>query len=196
MIIPMPAAVLSGGASRRMGRDKGALSYGAGTLAEFQTARLAAIFEEVWLVAKRPPDYAFGAARVLLDDTPDLAAIHGLRRALREAKDRLFVLAVDLPALSAGVIRMIGERGEATRSQALVPRADGRLQPLAAVWRRTVLAELDRRVSKGELSLHGLAEAAGAEILPEQDWRQVDPSGNSFLNVNTLEEYAQLRERA
>ena len=45
--IPMPAAVLAGGASRRMGRSKAALPYGAGTLLEFQTGRLADLFEEV-----------------------------------------------------------------------------------------------------------------------------------------------------
>ena len=196
MKIPMPAAVLAGGASRRMGREKGALPYGAATLAAFQMERLASIFEEVWLVAKKEPDYACGPARVLLDDTPHLAAIHGLRRALREAKDRVFVLAVDLPALSAALIRAIGERGLATGAAALVPWADGRLQPLAAVWRKTALPELDRRMSRGDLSLHGLAEAIDAEILPEQEWRAIDPSGNSFLNVNTLQEYAQLRERA
>ena len=196
MKLPMPAAVLAGGASRRMGREKGALPYGASTLAGFQTERLAAVFEEVWLVAKQQPDYAFGPARVLLDDTPDLAAIHGLRRALREAEDRVFVLAVDLPALSDALLRAIGERGLATGATALLPRAGGRLQPLAAVWRKVALPELDRRLAQGKLSLHGLAEAVDAEILAEREWKTIDPSGNSFLNVNTLQEYAQLRERA
>jgi molybdenum cofactor guanylyltransferase len=196
MKMPMPAALLVGGASRRMGREKGALPYGAGTLAEFQAGRLSLIFREVWLMAKRPPDYPFGPARLLLDDTDALAAIHGLRRALREAEDCVFVLAVDLPALCDGVIREIARRGLATRAPALVPRAGGRLQPLAAVWRREALAETDRRIARGELSLHGLAEAVAAEILPEPAWRAIDPSGNSFLNANTLEEYAVLRERA
>ncbi|MGH9369181.1 MAG: molybdenum cofactor guanylyltransferase [Thermoanaerobaculia bacterium] len=196
MKIPMPAAVLAGGASRRMGRDKGALPYGEGTLAQFQTVRLASIFAEVWLVAKQMPGYPIGPARVLLDDVPESAAIHGLRRALREAEDRVFLLAVDLPALAEGVIREIARRGLETDAPALVPRADGRLQPLAAVWRREALREADRRAASGELSLHGLAGAAGAEILPEAQWLVIDPSGNSFLNVNTLEQYAALRERA
>ncbi len=196
MKIAMPAAVLAGGQSRRMGREKGALPYGAGTLAEFQTARLEAIFGEVWLVAKKPPDYAFGPARVLLDDTEDFAAIHGLRRALREAEDRVFVLAVDLPALATSVLEELGLLGLATRAPALVPHADGRMQPLAAVWRRQALPELDRRVGRGDFSLHGLAEALGAETLPEEGWRRFDPSGNSFVNLNTLEEYLRLRERA
>jgi molybdopterin-guanine dinucleotide biosynthesis protein A len=196
MRIAMPAAVLAGGASRRMGRDKGALPWGAGTLAQFQAARLASIFDEVWLVAKRAPEYDPAPARLLLDGTDDSAAIHGLARALREAQDRVFILAVDLPAIPEAVLRLIGRRGLETDSPALVPRAGGRLQPLAAVWRRRVLGDLEARREAGRLSVQGLAEAAGAEVLPEEEWLRADPSGNAFLNANTLVEYASLRDRA
>ena len=196
MTIAMPAAVLAGGASRRMGTDKGGLAYGAGTLASFQTSRLAEIFAEVWLVAKETPRYALGPARVLLDGTPAHAAAHGLRRAIAETDDRVFVVAVDLPALAPAVIRELARAGLATSAAALVPEADGQLQPLAAVWRKSVLPELDRRIAAGELSLQALARAADAEILPEEAWRELDPSGNSFVNANTLAEYAMLRERA
>jgi len=192
----MPAAVLAGGESRRMGRPKAALPWGAGTLAAHQTARLARLFEEVWVVVKREPEWAVGPARVLLDGDAEPAAVHGLRRALAEAADRVFVLAVDLPALAESVIREVARRGLATARPAVVPEADGRLQPLAAVWRREALPELDRRLARGERSLHGLAEDVGAEVMREPEWRAFDPSGNSFLNANTLQEYAQLRERA
>ncbi len=192
----MPAAVLAGGASRRMGRDKGDLPYGAGTLLQFQVARLAEIFREVWLVSKSAPRFPFAPARLLIDDTPAFAAVHGLARVLREAEDRVFVLAVDLPALSEAVIRLVGHRGLETRAPALLPSAGGLLQPLAAVWRRQAMPELEARVGRGDFSLHGLAQAIGAEVLPEDEWLAADPSGNSFLNVNTLEEYASLRERA
>ena len=195
-MIPMPAAVLAGGESRRMGRPKAALPWGAGTLAEHQTGRLARLFEEVWLVVKEEPGPAAGPARVLFDGVAEHAAIHGLRRAVAEARDRVFVLAVDLPALAEAVIREIARRGLETERAAVMAEAGGRLQPLAAVWRREALPELDRRLARGERSLHGLAEAVGAEIIPERDWRAFDPSGNSFVNANTLREYAELRERA
>ncbi len=192
----MPAAVLAGGQSRRMGRPKAALPWGAGTLGEHQVERLARLFEEVWVVVKSAPEWPTVPARVLLDGVAEPAAIHGLRRALAEARDRVFVLAVDLPALADAVIREIARRGIATGRAAVVPEADGRLQPLGAVWRREALPELDHRLARGERSLHGLAEAVGAEILREPDWRAFDPSGNSFLNANTLQEYVHLRERA
>jgi len=192
----MPAAVLAGGASRRMGRPKAALAYGAGTLLEFQTARLALLFEEVFVVAKEAPDSCVGPARIVLDRTSDFAPLYGVQRALEETPDRVFVLAVDLPALSADVIRLIGHRGLETRAPALIPRAGGVLQPLAAVWRRKVLPVAHSRIAGGALSLHELAQEAGAEVLTEEEWRAADPFGNSFANMNTLEEYAAMRERA
>ena len=196
MRIAIPAAVLAGGASRRMGRSKAALPYGSGTLLEFQTARLARIFEEVFVVAKEPPSFAAGPAGILLDGAPDHAAIHGLVRAIEESTDRVFVLGVDLPALPEALIREIARRGIASPAAAVVPRAGGRLQPLAAVWRRAALPAATENLAAGELALHALVEAVGAEILEESEWRALDPSGNAFVNLNTLEQYAALRERA
>ncbi len=192
----MPAAVLAGGASRRMGRPKAELPYGASTLLAFQTGRLAGIFEEVLVVAKERPGFETGPARVVLDGEAEHAAIHGLVRALEEAADRIFVLAVDLPALAPPLIRGIAARSLESDAPAVLPRADGRLQPLAGVWRRAVLPLARRRIGAGELSLHGLAEEAGAEVFEESAWRALDPSGNAFENLNTLERYAALRERA
>ncbi len=192
----MPAAVLAGGASRRMGRPKAALPYGATSLLAFQTQRLAEIFEDVMIVVKEPPDFPAGPARIVRDAVAERAAIHGLVRALEEAADRVFVLAVDLPALPAALIRAIAERSLASDAAAVVPRAEERLQPLAAVWRRAALPIARGRIDAGELSLNGLATEAGAEIFEEPAWREIDPSGNAFENLNTLERYAALRERA
>ena len=196
MKIPMPAAVLAGGASRRMGRPKAALPYGASTLLEFQTTRLSEIFEEVLVVAKEPPGFSAGPARIVLDGAPDLAAIQGLIRALGEASDRVFVLAVDLPALPTALIREIAQRSLESQAPAFLPRSDKTLQPLAGVWRRAALEAALRRRALGHLSLTGLADEVGAEVFEETEWRALDPSRIAFTNLNTLEQYAALRERA
>jgi molybdenum cofactor guanylyltransferase len=196
MKISMPAALLAGGASRRMGRPKALLRFGSGTLLHHQLTKLSPLFEEIFLVVKDPPDAATGKARLLLDATPRQGPIYGLMRTLEEAADRVFVIAIDLPLMASDLIRGIAERGAATAAPALIPQAGGRLQPLAAVWRRSALAAAKEQVKRGELSLHGLAEAVGAEIFPEIEWRHLDPSGNSFTNLNTMEDYLALRERA
>jgi molybdopterin-guanine dinucleotide biosynthesis protein A len=194
--IPFPAAVLAGGRSRRMGRPKASLPYGAGTLLEHQTGRLAPLFSATFAVLKESPRFPVGPARVLLDRDPAFAAISGLMRALEEVEDRVFVLAVDLPLIPAELIREIARRGQETEAPALVPRAAGLLQPLAAVWRRDALSVARSRIARGELSLHGLAEEAGAEILEEDVLRDCDPSGVAFTNLNTIESWVAMRERA
>lgn len=191
----MPAAVLAGGASRRMGRDKAALPWGPGNLLEFQTGRLANLFRDVFVVVKETPDFPVGPARVVLDETADFASIHGLARALEEADDRVFVLAVDLPSVTHDVVREIVRRAEATSALALIPEAGGRLQPLAAVWRRAAARFARNRIARDLLSLSSLADEVGAETLPESEWRKLDPSGNSFTNVNTMNDYLSHRER-
>jgi molybdopterin-guanine dinucleotide biosynthesis protein A len=196
MKIAMPAAVLTGGASRRMGRPKAALPYGASTLLEYQTTRLAALFDEVLVVAKEPPDFPVGPARVVVDRVAERAAIHGLIRALEEAEDRILVLAVDHPAVPPALLRAIAYRSLDGDASAVIPRAGGRLQPLAAVWRRSCLDPARRRVGAGDLSLHGLAREVGAEVFAESEWSSIDPSGSAFSNLNTLADYAAYRERA
>jgi len=196
MKIPMPAAVLAGGASRRMGVSKAALPYGTTTLLAHQTRRLAGLFEEVVVAVKETPEFDFGPARIVVDSLSERAPLYGLLRALEETQDRIFVLAVDLPLLAEDVIGAIARRGLETAAPAVVPEAAGLLQPLAAVWRRSVLAPARERMRRGEMSLHGLARAVGAEIFGEQAWRALDTSGNSFANVNTVEAYVAARERA
>jgi molybdopterin-guanine dinucleotide biosynthesis protein A len=179
-----------------MGRPKGALPYGASTLLEYQTSRLASLFDEVLVVAKEAPGYAAGPARVVLDGQPERAAIHGLIRALEEADDRIFVLAVDHPAVPPALLRAIASRSLAGDAAAVIPRAHGRLQPLAAVWRRRALDAARRRVAAGDLSLHGLAREVAADVFDETLWSAIDPSGAAFANLNTLTDYAANRERA
>jgi molybdopterin-guanine dinucleotide biosynthesis protein A len=192
----MPAAVLAGGASTRMGRPKAALPWGAGNLVEFQTGRLATLFSEVFVVVKEQPDYPIGPARVLIDPSPDFAAIYGLVRALDEAEDRIFILGVDLPGLTHDIVHEIAMRGLRTAAAALIPEAGGRLQPLAAVWRKSAARFAGNRIARGALSLTGLADEIGADILAESEWRKFDRSGNAFANLNTFQEYAAHRERA
>jgi molybdopterin-guanine dinucleotide biosynthesis protein A len=194
--IAMPAAVLAGGASRRMGIPKAALPYGQTTLLAHQIQRLSEIFEDVLVVAKEAPGLDTGPARLVFDTSAVRAPIHGLVRALEEVSDRVFILAVDLPVVRGEVLRAIAERSLASPAPAVLPWADGRLQPLAAVWRASVLPTARERIARGDLSLHGLAAEVGAEILSEETWRAIDPSGNSFANLNTIEEYAAIRERA
>ena len=194
----MPAAVLAGGASRRMGAGvtKAALPFGRSTLAAHQTDRLAEIFEPVWLVLREAPAFSFGPARLLFDTDPERSALSGLARALAEAEDHVFVLAVDLPVVPVPVLAAIAERSLESGAAAVLPEHAGRLEPLAGVWRRQALPAALEHAREGKRSLRALAEAVGAEPFPEATWRLLDPSGNAFANLNTVQDWETARARA
>ena len=181
----MPAALLVGGASRRMGRPKAELPWRGTTLAQWQGSRLSRMFREVWVVAKAGQEIPETPARRLDERADPPAAIHGVMRALEEASGRVFVLAVDLPYLPDSLIDRIARQGAATPAPALLPEAEGRLQPLAAVWDVAVLPAARRRVEAGDLSLTDLARAVGAEILVAEAWTGLDPDGMAFRNLNS-----------
>jgi molybdopterin-guanine dinucleotide biosynthesis protein A len=185
MSLPMPAALLVGGASRRMGRPKADLPWQGTTLAAWQAARLSRLFPEVWIVAKEGQRLPEAPGRRLDEAAEDPAALHGLIRALEEARGKVFVLAVDLPFVTDALVSRIAQEGARCAAPAFLPESEGRLQPLAAVWDAAILPEARRRRSDGLLSLTELARAVGAEVLPADAMADLNPGGTAFRNLNT-----------
>ena len=107
------------------------------------------------------------------------------------------MLGVDLPALPEALIREIARREIATPAAAVVPRAARAAPaPRRGVAPRGPAGGTPAIWRPGSSRCTRLVEAVGAEILEESEWRALDPSGNAFVNLNTLEQYAALRERA
>lgn len=181
------AAVLTGGASARMGRDKATLELGGTPLATRLARLLDRLFEEVLLVGGRPPPHAPG--RFVPDPEGPVCALRGLAAALEAARNpRVLVVATDLPLLTPAVVLALVAFPEA---DAVVPRCARGLQPLCAVYRRERILPLAReRLAAGELALRGLLDVVETRELGPDDLARVDPNGLAFTNVNTPEQLA------
>jgi molybdopterin-guanine dinucleotide biosynthesis protein A len=70
-----------------------------------------------------------------------------------------------------------------------------RLQLLAACWEKAAAPSLGKALASGEQSPRRALNALGCRVFPADRCREIDPTGNSFLNVNTPEDLAAL-ERA
>lgn len=201
---PASGIVLAGGQSRRLGRDKRALVVGsARTQLEEVVTRLAAVTEDVVVVAgadprsvatllRDPPPHA----SVIPDAPSGVGPLGGLCAGLEAAlHDTALVVACDLPFMSVAVLRDLLDRPR--DYDLLVPRrADGRLEVLHAVYRRSCLPVLRARLERGRLDLHGAVpdlEAAGYAVrfVDDAEIARLDPRLRTFFNVNTP---ADLRE--
>jgi len=192
--------VLAGGASSRMGRPKALLPFGAETLVERMVRRMAAVSSEV-IVVSGPhlvlPPLAAGA-RIVEDEEPLGGPLSGIRYGLRAATSELcFVCGCDHPFFVPAVAEYLVDRCRAVPDAlGAWPRWKTTPQPLLGAYRRTILPVVESMLFGGRRraidlpSLVTIVDVAASEVLA------VDPSGGSFRDVDTPEDYAEaLRER-
>ena len=195
MAAPYPditGALLSGGLATRMGgAAKGLLRLGGQPVLGRSLELFGRLFGASLLVVNDPDPYAaFDVPRVA-DLLPGRGAPGGLHAALAaSATPWVFAAGCDMPFLSAAGIALLASRRAG--ALAVVPRWDGRLEPLHALWSRSALPALERALGKGDLSLQRLAGLVGAVVVEAEAWRAVDPAGRAFLNANTPEEASRL----
>jgi molybdopterin-guanine dinucleotide biosynthesis protein A len=181
------AAVLTGGASTRMGRDKSHLQIG-GVAAAVRVSRLlATLFDDVLLVGGSPPDDAPG--RRVADLEGPGCALRGVVGALDAARvERVLVVATDLPLLSAELVLALLAWPEA---DAVVPRTADGPHPLCALYRREPALALARRhLAEGRLKLQHWLEGMDSVYLEPAEIARVDPAGIALTNLNTPEDAA------
>jgi molybdopterin-guanine dinucleotide biosynthesis protein A len=176
------AAVLAGGASRRMGRDKATMPVGGVELAATVLAAAARVAHPVALVAPEGHPARRLAARVVTDPGQGPLAAPAAALAALDA-GHVLVLAGDHPGLR---VELLGHLvGLAPRGEVVACRRGPRLEPLVAVYQRVpALAAARARLAGGGGSLLGLLDALRAVVVEELEWRALDPDGRSFVDLD------------
>lgn len=184
-------ALLTGGASTRMGSDKAHMEIG-GVPAATRLARLLdAFFEDVILVGGNPPASAPG--RRVPDPEGPNCALRGLVAALEATRaERVLVLATDLPLVTAELLLALVAWPLA---DVVVPRAGGRVHPLCALYRRdSVLSVARENLAGRRLALQALLDAVDVEYLDDADLAELDRAGTALTNVNDPEDLRRVKK--
>lgn len=131
------AVILAGGKSSRMGRDKGLLEVdGQSLLArQIEIVRDAGA-SEVFVSGRADTDYTAFHCPVLQDRFPNSGPVAGIQTGLAATTTpQLLVLAVDMPHISASVLRQLAMH--CTDCTGAIPRVNGAIEPLAAFYPKT-----------------------------------------------------------
>ena len=178
----LTGAVLLGGVSSRMGRDKAALEFRGKPMATRAAERLAAFCDEVLLVGGDPPQGAPG--RRVADPEGECCALRGLVGALEAATgERVLVVATDLPLLTPELLLALVA---APGADIVVPRTARGLELLCALYHRERCARVAREhLESGRLALHELPLRLSSFELLGPDLAAVDPGSRALTNVNT-----------
>jgi molybdopterin-guanine dinucleotide biosynthesis protein A len=178
------AAVLAGGASRRMGRDKATMDVGGVELATRVLAAAAQVADPVVLVAPEGHPARRLAARAVTDPgRGPLAALAAALGAL--GAGHVLVLAGDHPELRTELLAHLVAL--APGGEAVACRRGPRLEPLVAVYQRApalAVARARLAVPAGDRSLLGLLAGLRTVVVEEPQWRPLDPDGRSFVDLD------------
>jgi molybdopterin-guanine dinucleotide biosynthesis protein A len=186
----LSAIILAGGHSTRMGRPKAWLDFGGEPLLARLAARVRAQVREVVVVGAATQDLPAVDARVVRDRTPDLGPLPALLLGLETVTTpHAFALACDTPLLRPALLDLLAREHLRSGAIATLPVWDGRVQPLVAVYARTLAGTLATMVASGERRMQALAALPGVRLVASDRVHAADPDGASFRAMNTPAEY-------
>jgi molybdenum cofactor guanylyltransferase len=176
-----------------MGTNKALLEVGGTGMLGRTAGLLRPLVGELFLVADDATPYAGLGLPVIPDVHPGLGAIGGIHAALRYASNPLVLcVACDMPHIRHGVIELLLSSARPD-DDALLPRIDGRPEPLMALYGRTALEGFERAIRAGNLRVVDALRGLRVRYVEEPALRAADAGLRSFVNVNTPAELAAAR---
>ena len=186
----MLTVILTGGASRRMGRDKALLPFGDGTLLQTLIDRYAAL-GPVGVSVDEAGRFPFHWASELTDAFPGAGPMNGVISGFRATEEEeLLLTAVDLPYGDPALSRRLSAlRGGA--DVCLVKRGAKGIEPLFSIYGRGCLAAAEACLAQGRRSLMALLDRVQVRSVTPEELPGFDLT-RIFTNVNTPEDYERL----
>lgn len=188
---PRPVRVgvlVAGGESRRMGRDKRALTLDGATLVERNLAVLAGIFPRVCLSVRDASQVPAGLAsgvEVIPDDTTG-SPLAGLMSVLAVVGEPVFALAVDIVTPERAAIERVLDAF--VDVDVALPLAGAHLQPLHAVYAPACVPHMRRLLEAGSHRLLDLLPLVRVATVPFA-------TEAPFFNVNSPQDWSEAEAR-
>lgn len=191
-ILGVTGVILAGGESRRMGSDKSLLPIQGARFIDHVYARLADLFDEVIIVTNAPDLYSDIPCRKVSDIYRGQGALAGIHAGLMHARQKqIFVVACDMPFVTQDVVREICAAAE--QGDLVLPISSSGHEPLHALYAKTCLPAMEQVLATGKKRIISFFDQVRVVEFPSERLQQLDPQEQSFRNINTPEEYFQLR---
>jgi molybdopterin-guanine dinucleotide biosynthesis protein A len=174
------AAVLVGGLSKRLGRDKVLLEFDGQTLIHRSVTLLTSLFENVFVIGHHRPEFDELGIRVIEDIVPEKGALGGLYTAVENSPTpSVFVVAADMPFVTQTIIdKVLQFQGQA---DAVIPRGPRGFEPLCALYSRNCATPMKDAIEGGTFKI--MAALEGLNIVTPEitiENGEQDP----FANIN------------
>jgi molybdopterin-guanine dinucleotide biosynthesis protein A len=187
--------ILSGGKSLRMGgQNKAFLKIDGVPIVKRIQILFEKIFEEIIIVTDQEELFSSFNARIYGDLIPGRGALGGLYTGLSYSSFPFsFCVACDMPFLKESVIEYLIQSIDA--HDAFVPRTKDGLEPLHALYSKNCLEAIKKTMEKENYKIIDFYPLVRVKVIEEINFFSLDPTRESFINVNTPEELMRTQER-
>ena len=167
------------------GRNKALLEVAGAPILARTIAALDPYFKDIMVVGGDPALYGSFGRECHGDVLPGLGSLGGVHAALSHAGSRkIFCIACDMPFVRGEVISLLLARAGGDWD-AVVPRLSPGLEPLCAVYDRSLRGIIEERLEAGERRIRSVFDACRTLYVDEEELRPLDPELESFFNINT-----------
>lgn len=190
------AVVLAGGGSSRMGKNKALLKLGNKTMIERVVNPLQRIFNDILVVANEPNEYKMLKGVRFIGDyinTEEKNSLIGLYSGLKQSEtSHIFVMGCDMPFVNIEIIRHMTNMLK--DEDVIVPFVGGHYQPLHAIYGKGCLPGFEKLLEKKRYKIIDVFKSVNIKKVIEEDIQEFDPQMFCFENINTYEEYLQIKD--
>ncbi|HVN24199.1 MAG TPA: molybdenum cofactor guanylyltransferase [Syntrophorhabdales bacterium] len=182
----MTGAILAGGRSRRMGRDKATLPFKNRPLIAHVYRTVKAVLPDVVVISKHHTAIEGIESPIMKDAIPIEGSLVGIASALLHARtDYVFVFGCDMPFLRKETItRMVDVvQGE----HIIIPRTPAGYEPLHAIYNRSCLSHMLRAIEEGKIGISKLFPYFKVKVV-EEPQLFLNNGVSIFTNINTEED--------
>lgn len=176
---------MAGGKSTRMKQDKALLPFGNyKSLAEYQYRRLSHYFDKVYISAKNNKfDFDINIIEDKYSNSSPLVALVSIFETIEE--EECFILSVDAPFISIQTIDKLYKESNTT-SSVIVAQSTNGVEPLCAIYRRSILDSAKKFLDEENHRLQSLLESVITQ--------KVSIDTNDFMNLNHPFEYKEAKK--
>jgi molybdopterin-guanine dinucleotide biosynthesis protein A len=180
---------VAGGQSERMGRDKALLPWRGVTLLEHTLRRLRETCGDARILSG--PEVRYGEhGDTLVDVLAGAGPLGGVCAALEGLPAGAFglFLAVDLPHVTSALLSRLVSL--APGFDAVVPMTGKGPEPLCAVYGRSCLGPILRRLDQGERKMTCFWPDVRVRVVGEAELAEFGAPARLFRNINTSDDFA------
>lgn len=196
--LKISAILLSGGQSKRMGKDKAFLKLGDKTFFRIIIEKLAIYSDQIIVSINKDKSLYMSQLEntdinpvFVKDKDPYAGPLNGIISCIPYIRNQLvFIATCDTPLLNPSLIPFLSKK--INGYDAVIPVVNNKKQFLNTVYTKDALDIADKVYKEGKNSLYAWINKLNVNEVPEEELKHVDGSLRSYWSINRPEDYERL----